>query len=176
MLTVCAPRLNLVSATLQHFDAELKSPASLSALLGVTVPEGWPPGEYDRSAIETFRARLAENPTAAGWLSWYAVMRPSGGAPALLVGSGGYFGPPDAEGTVEIGYSTVPSFEGRGVATEIASALTLRALSMPGVKRVIAHVRPDNPASIRVLVRCGFTEVGPGREPGTVRYERRNRG
>jgi RimJ/RimL family protein N-acetyltransferase len=71
---------------------------------------------------------------------------------------------------VEIGYSVLPEFEGRGFATEVVRALVSRACSEPRVVRVIAHARPDNLGSIRVLERCGLSRVGPGGEPGTVQY------
>ena len=45
-------RLRLAAATLDHLHAELESPKALGHLLHARVPEGWPPGEYDRTAIE----------------------------------------------------------------------------------------------------------------------------
>jgi ribosomal-protein-alanine N-acetyltransferase len=166
-------RLDLVAASLAHLDAELESPAALARLLGAVVPAGWPPGEYDRPAIEFFRAQLVESPEVTGWYSWYAIQRASVEQPATVIGAGGYFGPPDAGGVVEIGYSVVPAFEGRGYATELVRALVARAFTQACVTRIIAHTRPDNAGSIKVLERCGFTLVGPGEDPGTVLYEHR---
>jgi RimJ/RimL family protein N-acetyltransferase len=162
-------RLDVVGATVEHLCAELESPARLAALLGGEVPADWPPGEYDRSAIEFFRDRLEENPDLAGWLSWYAIERGGTDRAALLVGAGGYFGPPD-DGCVEIGYSIAASCRGRGLATELVGALLARALLEPGVQRVIARTTAENRGSIRVLERCGFLVEGAGDEPGSVRY------
>jgi len=86
------------------------------------------------------------------------------------VGAGGYFGPPDAGGTVEIGYSVVSGFRARGFAGEIVRALVEHAFSTSGVKRVIAHTQPENIGSVKVLERAGFFLVGAGQEPGTVQY------
>jgi RimJ/RimL family protein N-acetyltransferase len=163
-------RLDLVAATVLLLDAELESRARLTELLQADVPEGWPPGEYDRAAIEFFRARLAERPDAAGWYCWYAVRRGDAGEPAVVVGTGGYFGPPDATGQVGVGYSIQPEFAGRGYATEMVRALVARAFATPGVRRVIARARPENRPSITVLERCGFVLSGPGPEPETVEY------
>ncbi len=170
MLMIRTERLDLVAASIDYLDAELESPLRLAALLGARVPEGWPPGEYDRPAIEFFRARLAENPEAVGWYGWYAVERGGEGRPATLLGAGGYYGPPSADGTVEVGYSILPVFQGRGFATELVRALVARAFSTTGVARVIAHTFPGNAGSVKVLERSGFVPVGPGREPGTVQY------
>ena len=93
MLTICTGRLELVAATPDHLDAELRSPSDLARLLDAVVPAGWPPGEYDRQAIEFFRARLAEDRASEGWYGWYAILRSSEGRGGTVVGAGGYSGP-----------------------------------------------------------------------------------
>jgi [ribosomal protein S5]-alanine N-acetyltransferase len=166
-------RLDLMAATVEHLRAELASPEQLSALLGAVIPPGWPPGQYDRDAMEFFLARMTEaGAAAAGWYGWYAVQRSAPGHPATLVAAVGYFGPPTDDGTVEIGYSVVPRCRKQGHATEAVEALTARALAIPDVRRVVAEVHEDNAASITVLQRCGFLRVGTGRDPGHHRFER----
>ena len=180
-------RLDLVATTGDHLAAELEAPSSLAALLGAVVPASWPPGEYDRAAMEFFRARLEiEGPGAVGWYGWYVLLRGAPGAadadgtlhaaaPTLVAGAG-YFGPPDAAGEVELGYSVVPEYAGRGIATEAVRALTDRALAFPGVRLVRAHVDVANGASRAVLARSEFREVGRHPESGQLRYERRRAG
>jgi RimJ/RimL family protein N-acetyltransferase len=171
-LRIRTARLDLVAAALTHVEAELESADRLAALLGARVPASWPPGEYDRGAQEYFRERLEEGGEAVvGWLGWYAVRRETGGEPALLVGAGGYLGPPGPDGEVEMGYSLVPEARGSGYATELAGALLDRALAHPGVSRVVAHTDAGNAASIRVLERTGFHPAGAGAEPGSLRFE-----
>ena len=94
-LLLQTPRLDLVAATLDHVEAELNDRAALEGLLGVSIPEDWPPGEYDRNAQEFFRSQLASGDSSIiGWLSWYAVTRnPSGQREALIAGAG-FLGPP----------------------------------------------------------------------------------
>lgn len=163
-------RLDLVAASLDHLNAELESPGALGRLLDARVAQGWPPGEYDRAAIDFFRHQLTVDPGAVGWYAWYAVVRADAGREAVLVGAGGFFGRPSGDGVVEIGYSIVPGFRGRGLATELTAALMEFALDTPGVARIIAHTTPDNAASIKVLERCGFDPAGAGEEPGTLRF------
>ena len=136
------------------------------------MPAGWPPGEYDRPAMEFFRARLSESSDAIGWYTWYAVHSLGLERGRVVIGAGGYLGPPDADGVVEIGFSVAPEFRKLGLGTELVRGLVQRALSAPGVVRLVAHTTAANPGSVRVLERCGFALVGPGRESGTVRYER----
>jgi ribosomal-protein-alanine N-acetyltransferase len=165
-------RLELIPATLAHVDADLQSPEALGQLLGAAIPASWPPGEYDRSAMEFFRARLSESGDAVGWYGWYAV---HGSGPAhgrVVIGSGGFLGPPDTDGVVEIGYSVAPEFRKLGFATELVQGLVLRALSMPQVVRLIAHTTASNPESIRVLEKCGFTLVVPVHATDIMEYER----
>ncbi len=168
--TLVTPRLEVLAATLAILEADLAGPGALAALLGVRVPEGWPPGMHDEDAMRFFRDRLrALGEAGDGWLAWYAIVRPGADGPATLVGSCGYLGPPE-DGAVEIGYSVVPAFRGRGFATEMVRALVARALATPGVARVRAEAHADNAASNAVLARCGFALAGPGREPGHRRW------
>ena len=165
---ISTPRLTLVAATAAILDAELEGPEALSSVLSAVVPEGWPPGEYDRPAIEFFRARIAEQPQMADWYAWYAISR--GLAPPTLVASGGYFGPPLPDGIVEIGYSVVPAQERRGYATELVGALVQHAFSDPRVSRVIAHTDETNLASVTVLRRNGFLPSSVSFEPGRLEF------
>ena len=88
---------------------------------------------------------------------------------AALVGTIGYFGPPSADGVVEIGYSVAASHRERGYATEMVRAMTARALATQGVTSVVAEAHEFNVASLKVLERAGFVKVGAGRDPGHLR-------
>ncbi|MEU5882955.1 GNAT family N-acetyltransferase [Spirillospora sp. NPDC047279] len=72
-----------------------------------------------------------------------------------VIGAIGLFWPP-AGGVLEIGYGIVASRRGRGYATEATRAMTEHALTAPGVHTVTAGVDLTNPASARVLDKCGF--------------------
>lgn len=164
-------RLTLIPATAAHVRAELASAGEFGAMIGAEVPASWPPGEYDADAQRYFLERLDEAGDAGtGWYGWYAVGA-DGGAPATVVGAGGYFGPPTDDGVVEIGYSVCDEWRGRGYATELAGTLAAHAAAQPGVTRVIAHTTERNPASVKVLERCGFVSAGAGAEPGSLRFE-----
>lgn len=73
----------------------------------------------------------------------------------LAVGGIGLFWPPH-DGAVEFGYGIVPSRQGRGYATEAATAIVRFAVTLPGVTEVFADVESANPASVRVLEEAGL--------------------
>ena len=165
--------LTLIASTLEHVRTELETPDLLAELLDANVSSEWPSGEYDRDAMEFFRTCFEQGGKGVeGWYSWYAIRDPDEKSLRTLVGAAGYFGPPDATGTVEIGYSVLPEWQRCGYASEMTDALVKNVLSLSTVERVIAHTTEENPASIAVLIRCGFIASGPGREPGTIRFER----
>ncbi len=78
----------------------------------------------------------------------------------LVIGEIGFTGPPRA-GTVGIGYAIVPSARRQGYATEAIRVVTAWALAQPGVSEVSAQTLRDNEASVRALLRAGFTEAEP---------------
>lgn len=87
----------------------------------------------------------------------------------LVVGSIGFFGPPDDVHGVpetEVGYGLVADARGHGAATEALRGL-LAETDRGGV-RIRASVLPDNTASIRVLAKCGFTELRGANEDGEL--------
>ena len=166
-------RLTLIASTLAHLRTELDSPEQLASLLNAVVSPEWPTGEYDRDAMEFFRARLEEGGEAVeGWYGWYAVRAADQEGPRALVGGAGYFGPPDESGTLEVGYSVLPEWQRRGYASEMVETLVDHAFTFAAVERIIAHTTEANPASIAVLLRCGFHRAGAGRETGTLLFER----
>src|SRR5215213_7911678 len=165
-------RLELIAATLSHVEAELNASSQLGALLGAEVPDGWPPGEYDRGAQEFFRECLERGgDDVVGWYGWYAVRRADAAGPARVVGAGGFLGRPTPEGEVETGYSLLPETRGQGYATELVRALLEHAFTHPDVQRVVAQTAEGNEASVAVLARAGFSPAGPGAEPGSLRFE-----
>lgn len=76
----------------------------------------------------------------------------------VVVGDCGWFGPPGADGVVEIGYGLAASVRGRGLGTEMVREL-LAWVSRQGAEQVRAEVRPGNEASLRLLVGLGFSVV-----------------
>ena len=57
---------------------------------------------------------------------------------------------------VDIGYAFPPQHWGQGYAHEAASAVLAHAKNDIGLKRIVATVRPDNAASIKLLEKLGL--------------------
>jgi RimJ/RimL family protein N-acetyltransferase len=117
----------------------------------------------DRAEVSAeWIARVRSTAEGDFWsLSFTILERASG----TTVGACAFKGPPDAGGAVEIAYGIDEPRRGRGYATEAAEALTALAFGSGKVRLVRAHTRTDNPASARVLTKCGFHAVGEVIDP-----------
>jgi 2-methylcitrate synthase len=132
-----------------------KDLARASELAGIHLPEFFI--EERMIWLWNYRiAQIAADPPSADWVVRVVVSVPDGEA----VGHGGFHGPPDENGMVEIGYSVVPEFRRRGYAKAIVAALLERAHSEPDVTLVRASISPDNGASLATIAGFGFTQVG----------------
>ena len=70
---------------------------------------------------------------------------------------------------MEIGYSMCERWRGQGLAKELVQALVNRALAL-GTKKIMAHTTEANPASIAVLLGCGFQQA-IGSESEQLQFE-----
>ncbi len=62
-----------------------------------------------------------------------------------------------------IGYKLLPEYTCRGIATEAVGLITEEAVK-EGLHRIVAYVQPDNAASIKVLMKCGYEPEGIARD------------
>jgi RimJ/RimL family protein N-acetyltransferase len=60
----------------------------------------------------------------------------------------------------EIGYWLAKPYWGRGIMTAVVQAVTRYAFGEFGLAKITAHVFTFNPASARVLEKCGFQQEG----------------
>ena len=130
----------------------LVTPEEARAALAGGRADGWHadyPREDDLAAFSMLREPTPWGPRhiVRGW-------------DGLVCGSIGFHGPPQDQSGVleaEIGYGLVEEARGHGLATEAVTAL-VALVDGEGV-RVRAGVTPENAASIRVLAKCGFTDL-----------------
>lgn len=167
MIVQTTDRLKLIAGTQVLAAAEIGDRAKFAELLGVLVPDTWPPDNL-RDVLSYLYGLYGEHPEWEGWLARYAV-RIDNDYP-ILCGSIGFKGPPDERGMVEIGYSVLPEFQGQGLATEMVAAIVQWAKHQPGVRRIEAETNIDNKASIRVLEKNNFIAAGVGVEPNTIKF------
>jgi len=142
-----------VTCDLALLDAALGDRAAIARLLGCDVADGW---IVFASSLQRARHVLAVDPDKGRWGPRLFVVD----TPRTLVGWGGFKGPPDDAGAVEIGYAIASTWEGRGVATAAAGALVDEAWATPEVRAVAAHTLIGAGASVRVLEKLGFERDG----------------
>jgi RimJ/RimL family protein N-acetyltransferase len=143
------------------------SPVALRALIAgdkaaATAAMGVEASDFLLSETWLWQIRLddiAINPAALDWIAAAVV------SDGVVVGHGGFHGPPDADGVVEVAYSVDPAYRRQGYATAILAALIARAETDPAVRSVRASVRPDNTGSLATIAKFGFFKIGEQWDP-----------
>ena len=163
--TIVTERLELVPGTPATIRAALEGEAALASALGAVIPATWPPEFLDPPALEWTLERLEEAPSVGDWWLHFIVLRQTP-EERTVIGTAGYKGPPDAEGTVEVGYGIVRDQQRRGYASETVRGLLANAFSRPAVRRVIAETYPELVGSIGVLASAASGTPARARSPG----------
>lgn len=143
--------------TLRPIDRMLKAAMQCSrdafaALIETSLPDGWP------QFPAAFSSDGPSHP--APWVG-YLFVRAIDGA---LIGSGGFVGPPDRAGVVEIGYEIAPAHQNQGYATVAARQLIDVAFSR-GANAVVAYTLGYWNASNAVLQKLGMHFVEEAFDP-----------
>lgn len=118
------------------------------------------PFEGTRTAAEMVTKAYGSGVHRPEW-GMFALVRV---ADEVAVGGMGFHGPPDEEGTVEVGYDLAVAARGCGYASEALSALSAWALDRPGVSALLAVIEPGNAASQAVVTRAGYVRVSDREE------------
>ena len=98
--------------------------------------------------------QIRRQPESVNWVARIAVVN------GLVVGHGGFHGPPNAEGMVEVAYAVDPVHRGKGHAKSMLAHLLDRARAHPDVRLTRATIAPTNEASLATVRTNGFTHVG----------------
>ncbi|WP_321495335.1 GNAT family N-acetyltransferase [uncultured Desulfobacter sp.] len=162
-------QLTLIPATAELARAEVNNGCEFARLLGASVPKNWPP-ESLTDALPLLLKWIEAAPEKVGWFSWYALAQADGQFPPILIGGCGFFGPP-CNGAVQLGYSVLSEFQCQGFATEMVRGIVKWAMAQPTVVRIIAETEWENPASVRVLEKVGFTATGSTADMKGTRFE-----
>ena len=150
----------------------IDQPEGFEQVLGMPAADGLRGFFVSDDVSPDWLAALRNSSGPDPWRHGFFVVHRDSGS---VIGGAGFKGPPDSTGTVEVAYGIVPSFEGRGYATEAAAALVDFAFVSGEVRMVRAHTLPEANASTRVLLKCGFHYVSTVVDPddGPVwRWER----
>jgi [ribosomal protein S5]-alanine N-acetyltransferase len=163
----------------RRLDLVLMSPALMRALLdadwdqagqllGAQVPGEWRGEDWQWLVQRPDQAEA--DPSALPWLPRVMLLRAdddSGRHRPVVVGEAGFHGPPGADGRVEVGYMVVNEHRRQGYAEEAVRALLTWATAEHRVTRFQASISPYNTASLNLIRKLGFVQVG------THHHERR---
>ena len=151
---IVTERLTIIPFTRDLALAALRDRAELARRLGGGVPGDWP-GLEMADYLPAYAEELAGQPERSAWVR--LALRT---ADRALIGDMGFHGPPDEQGTVEIGYSIARAHRRQGYASEGVRGLVAWAFAQPRVRRIIARCEFDNAGSIRILERAGLRRIG----------------
>ena len=156
-MPITAPRLDLAPLSVEALDALIAGDGDrLEALTGARFPRPLAAPPLMEDALPFMRDALRGDPASAAWGPYLVVLRETGEA----IGSAGFTGPPNGDGSVLMGYSVYASFQGQGLASEAAAALVSWALRQAGVRQVRATIPPWHRASQRVAEKAGLCRTG----------------
>lgn len=166
--------LRLVAHAPEHLRALMEGAELYEQSSGFRLANGLREFMVSGEVSPEYLARLQVSTVADPWTHGFALVLESS---RLVIGMGGFKGPPDADGVVEIAYGVAPDYQGKGYATEAAQALVDYAFDSGRVCVARAHTFLESNASTKVLARCGFQKVGEVIDPedGPVwRWEKHN--
>lgn len=153
MPRVKTKRLQVITFEVAMIKALLEGAKELEKMIGYAVPADYPMDVYKQFfpyKIDRFSKLPEEN-------KWEGLIIDS--ETATVIGDIGYKRGPNDKGEIDLGYSILPDYQGRGFATEAAAGMVAWGLKQPGVEKIIATCSPENKASIRVLQKAGLQQV-----------------
>ncbi|MBK8965140.1 MAG: GNAT family N-acetyltransferase [Saprospiraceae bacterium] len=145
-------RLRIRPLTMADFDFFYSMQSDPEMMRFIRPPETDP--AVIKSRIETMENYAAENP---GLGTFLGVHKPDGSIAALCVLRHLEYQPGN---DLEVGYLIARNYWGQGLATELTQALTEYGFGHFGVDLLKAVVDPENLASQKVLLKCGFAPAG----------------
>jgi RimJ/RimL family protein N-acetyltransferase len=115
------------------------------------------PFPYTDASAEEWLALVAQSTQQQGRPVHFAIRT----ADDALIGGCGFDGLQVGKShRAEVGYWLAKPYWGRGIMTAVVRRLCRHAFDEFGLVKITAHVFPHNPASARVLAKCGFEEEG----------------
>lgn len=147
-------RLMLITFTAEMMQAAISNEHELARAAGYQVVDGYPSDEYKE--ILPFKIqRYSQYPEENEWEGLIVHQEDQ-----MIMGDMGFRRSMDNPEELELGYSIVPAYQGRGYATEMAQAIISWGLAQADIKKIIASCDNDNQASIRVLEKAGLKRLG----------------
>lgn len=151
--------LRIIPCNTEILQAAIQGNDNLADKLQVKVAENW--SEFGVGILQYCLEKISQEPAEEKWWAYFPIHKKN----KELIGSGGYKGRPTADGLVEIGYEISLPYRNKGLATELAKALTKNAFNSEEVRKVVAHTLAQDNASTKVLLKCGFKKTEELHDP-----------
>ena len=151
--------LKLLSCNIEILKSAIEGNSKLEKLLNIKIVDNWT--EFGVGPLQYSLDRISKEAAEIGWLTYFPIHKQDN----KLIGSCGYKGKPNEDGSVEIGYEIAPDHRNKGFATEMAEGLISNAFVDTRVNIIYAHTLPEENASTKILTKCGFLKVAEINDP-----------
>lgn len=147
-------RLLIVPMTFEFVSKILDDDITVYKEFGIKPIDEWPNIDI-REIMPILKDKLSSKPIPDGFEAWLFVDKSDNS----IVGDGGFKGPPDENGVIDIGYGIIESRRRQGFAYEAVTALIKWGFSHNNVKAITADCLKNNTASINLLKKLGMVEI-----------------
>lgn len=149
-------RLIIKPLSYEQLVCYAQNDASLEKLLNVNISSRVISEDLWEALESTILPNVAD--TSKNYLFstlWTAILKSENKMVADLC----FYGEPNKEGEIELGYGTYEEYRGRGIMTEMVSAIVEWAQKQPNVTAIIASTSKLNKASYSVLEKNSFVQI-----------------
>ncbi len=120
---------------------------------------GWPPHQSEKESLDAIRKYFTNE------ITWAVILKETG----AIIGCAGYHLPKKAnlplkENEAEVGYWIARPYWNQGLCTEALSMVIGHCRKLGTITILFGEHFTDNPASGRVMEKCGFTDTGERRK------------
>ncbi len=150
---IVTDRLIIISMTYSMICTVLSGSTEEYEKLGVNFNGRWP--LQDTLDILHFIKDKMKHNDADGFDVWMVVKKED----MTVIGDAGFKGAPNENGEIEIGFGLIKEEQQKGYGYEVASSLMAWASQKNIVKIIKADCLIDNIGSIKLLEKCGMSEV-----------------
>ncbi|NTW24853.1 MAG: GNAT family N-acetyltransferase [Lentimicrobium sp.] len=151
------PRLILRPLTYSELLMYLKNDGSLEKELNLNVSDRVISHELKEALEETILPHVADQSQNSLYSTlWTVILKEQN----RMVGDLCFYGQPNEDGEIELGYGTYKSFEGRGYMTEAVGGIIEWAGQQAEVKAIVASTEKLNVASYTILAKNNFVKSG----------------
>ena len=155
---ISTPRLHIIPLSYDQLLTYLQANDLLETELGFK-KTGRNISKDVKEMVESFTLPKIKESSATDFIFytfWIVVEKSS----RVIVAELGFKGPPNGEGAVEIGYGTMPGYEGKGYMTEAVAGMIEWAKERKDLNMIMASIDENNIASIRIVQKNNFKPLG----------------